>query len=213
MEQLELRANSRSEAGKGYAKQLRAQGFIPAVMYGEGKEGIPLQVSVRDLFHILSTEAKDHAIIQLKLDDGTERTVLLKEKQVHPVTGKLLHCDFYRITLDKAIKTRVSVELIGNAAGVKAGGIMEQMIWEVEIESLPTKIPKHIEADVSSLQMGDSLYLKDLKPIEGVALLGDPEQIIAVIAAPREIEAEVVPEVEEKEPEVISERKKEEEEA
>lgn len=211
MEQLELRANSRSETGKGINRRLRAKGLIPAVMYGEGKESISLQVSDRDLFHALSTEAKGHAILNLKLDDGTERAVLLKEKQVHPVTGKLLHCDFYQITLDKEIKTRVSVELVGDAAGVKAGGMIEQMIWEVEIESLPTQIPEHIEADVSSLQIGDFLYLKDLKPIEGVAVLGDPEQIIATIAAPREIEGEIAPETEEKEPEVISERKREEE--
>lgn len=211
MEQLELRANSRSETGKGINRRLRAEGLIPAVMYSEGKESISLQVSDRDLFHALSTEAKDHAILNLKLDDGTERAVLLKEKQVHPVTGKLLHCDFYQITLDKEIKTRVSVELVGDAVGVKAGGMMEQMIWEVEIESLPTQIPEHIEADVSSLQIGDFLYLKDLKPIEGVAVLGDPEQIIATIAAPREIEEEVAPETEEKEPEVISERKTKEE--
>lgn len=211
MEQLELRANSRSETGKGINRRLRAEGLIPAVMYSEGKESISLQVSDRDLFHVLSTEAKDHAILNLKLDDGTERAVLLKEKQVHPVTGKLLHCDFYQITLDKEIKTRVSVELVGDAVGVKAGGMMEQIIWEVEIESLPTQIPEHIEADVSSLQIGDFLYLKDLKPIEGVAVLGDPEQIIATIAAPREIEGEVAPETEEKEPEVISERKTKEE--
>lgn len=210
MEQLELAANSRSETGKEAAKHLRAQGFIPAVVYGEGKETILLRVSARDISHLFSTEAKLHAIVKLKLDDGKEKMVILKEKQIHPLSGKFLHCDFYQIDLNKLIKTKVSIKLTGSAAGVKAGGMMGQVVREVEIESLPTRIPEHIEADVSSLQIGELLYLKDLTQVEGVTILGDPEQVIATIGAPKVVEEEVVSETGVKEPEVISERKKEE---
>lgn len=217
MERVRLSAIRRRGLGKGYARNLRRQGLIPAVTYGQSKESIPLEIASKGLREVLATEAGENVIIDLSIkDDGMEltRTVILKEKQIHPLRREILHVDLYEISLAEALVVTVPIEISGESPGVKKGGILEHGLWEVEVRCLPTQIPDRIQIDVSGLEIGDILHLKDLKRPEGVEILGDEEQVVLVIAAPRVVEEEkaeeaVVPEEGAAEPEVISRRKEE----
>jgi large subunit ribosomal protein L25 len=212
MERVRLTVRRKGGSGKGYNNRLRAQGLIPAIFYGHGEENIPLEVKRREFMKALSTEAGENVIIDLEILDGKKRevkTAILKEKQVHPIRREVLHADFYHISLKEKLTTAVPINLVGEAPGVKMGGILEHFLWEVEIRSLPTKIPDHITADISSLEIGESLRIGDLEEVEGIEILGDPDQIVLTIAPPKveKEEEELAPK--EEEPEVITKRKEE----
>ena len=216
MEQVKLSASKRASFGKGHARRLRRKGLIPAIFYGHAEESIPLEVSAMELRKVLSTEAGENVIIDLKIkSNGREssRTVILKEKQLHPVRREILHVDLYQISLEEKLTATVPIEVVGESPGVKKGGILEHGLWEIEVRCLPTQIPDHIQADTSNLEIGDILHLGDLASPEEVEILGDKDQVVLVIAVPRVVEEEkieVAPVEEEAEPEVISKGKEEE---
>jgi large subunit ribosomal protein L25 len=215
MEKVVLKAECRTETGKGVARKLRRQNMMPAVLYGEGR-CMPITLSRRELLRVIGSGVGERSLITLELtgDRGKKETrhSIIKEYQTDPVSKELLHVDFLEISLKKKIRMTIPIIIINEAAGVKKGGIMQQQMREVEIECLPTEIPEGIEVDVSSLDIGHSIHVSDLTLKEGLKILSDPQDVVLTILAPV-IEEEAAPPVEEEvaEPEVVQKGKAKEE--
>lgn len=208
MEMVELKAKSRPLTGKKGAKNCRKNGLLPGVLYGPNMEPMPLAVNPKQLYQVLHTHAGANVIIKLIVEerDGEPVTVVVKELQMDTMRDTMRHVDFCRISLDEAIRTSVPFRIVGESPGVKMGGILEHILWELEIESLPMNIPDYIEVDATGLEIGDSLMVSDLKVPEGVAVLTDWNTAVVGIAAPRvEEEVEAAPEAEAEgaEPELV----------
>ena len=211
MERMELEAKLRKERGKGPSRRLRQEGSIPAILYGMGKENLPLEIRARELEGIIS-KGGESLVFDLKVfrDGGEEkRPVIIRETQYHPVRGDILHIDLYEISLRKKLSTKVPLLVKGEAAGVKEGGILEHRLRELEVECLPTEIPKNIPVDVSSLGIGDSIHVRELMVKEGVKILTDGESVVLSVIPPTVEEVAEVEEVKE-EVEVKEEEAKEE---
>src|SRR5579864_2135885 len=219
LEQNVLEAQPREAGTKNHARRVRREGKIPAVVYGAGKESLPISVDPRHVMRILNSETGHNTIFDLALSGGERSKAMIVDWQYEPIKGKLLHIDLKRIALDKVLRVSVPIFLVGEAAGVKQeGGIMEQMLRELEIECLPGDIPSHIDADVSELTFGKVLRVADLPHSEKLKFLTDPNQPVAhvtsvkeeVVATPEAVAAEAgaVP----AEPEVIKKGKQETEE-
>ncbi|MDD2928075.1 MAG: 50S ribosomal protein L25, partial [Candidatus Omnitrophica bacterium] len=192
---------------------LKDKGFIPAVVYAEGKEALALKLSHRQLVQLVHHHRIEGVVINLNIKDDKKqksRSCLIKEIQHDPVHGEILHVDFNQISLTKAIKVNIPVEAKGESIGVKQeGGSLEHILWELEVECLPTSIPKNIEVDVTQLKMGESIHVKDVIVPQGVKVLNDPGAIILSVAAPmkEEAPAEGAEGEAAQEPEVIKEKK------
>ena len=150
IEQNTLEAQPREAGTKNDAHRVRREGRIPAVVYGAGKDSLPISVDPRHVMRILNSETGHNTIFDLALSGGEHSKAMIVDWQYEPIKGKLLHIDLKRIALDKVLRVSVPIFLVGESAGVKQeGGIMEQMLRELEIECLPGDIPSHINADVS----------------------------------------------------------------
>ncbi len=206
-------ADVREEKGKSRVKALRKSSIIPAVVYRKGKDAVPIQVKIGDLNKVFKTSGSENILINLKLKgENKDRTVIIKELQYDPVHGKLLHIDFNQILLTEKLRITVPISVKGSAPGVKEGGLLQHIMWEVEVECLPTNIPDKIDVNVSNLNIGDAIHLKELKLPEGVRIMRDMELVVISVAAPVEEKVEeVLPGVAIAEPEVIKEKKMEEE--
>jgi large subunit ribosomal protein L25 len=213
MEEIVLEAELREETGRIKVKDLREKNFIPAVVYGEGKEAQAVKVAYRALLHLLHEHRLENVVVSLKIKDDKKkksRPCLIKDIQHHPVKGDIIHVDFHEISLTKAIKVSVPVTVKGEAPGVKLeGGSLEHILWEIEIECLPTEMPEDISVDVSHLKLGGAVHIKDVVFPANIKVLNDPDSIIVSVAAPmkEEAPAEGVEGEEKKEPEVIKEKK------
>ena len=214
MEEIFLEAELREGRGRAHTKDLRETGFIPAVVYAEGKEGQAIKLSHRELIRLFHQHRLESSVINLKIKGDKKpkgRACLIKEVQYHPVHGDIVHVDFNEISLTKNIKLNVPVVAKGDPVGVKQeGGSLEHILWEVEIECLPTAIPKDIEVDVTQLKIGDSIHIKDIQFPAGVKALNDPDSIVLSVAAPMKeevVSAEAVEGETAQEPEVIKEKK------
>ena len=163
MEKVILKAEARTGTGKRVAKDLRIKGLIPANVYKQGKAAMNLQVSNDDFAQIIHTKAGENVIITLKISGGAakDKTVLIKEIQRHPVKDNILHVDFNEISLTEVLKVNVPLVSRGEPVGVKVdGGVLEHIMWELQVECLPTAIPEKVEVDVSNLKIGDAIYVK-----------------------------------------------------
>jgi large subunit ribosomal protein L25 len=214
-----LEAQPRESGNKNHARRVRQGGKIPAVVYGAGKDSMPISVDPRQVLRILHSESGHNTIFDLNLDGGERAKAMIVDWQYEPIKGKLLHIDVKRIAMDKALKVKVPIFLKGEAEGVKTqGGILEQILREVEVECLPGDIPSHIDADISHLVFGTVLRVEDLPHGEKVKFLTDPNQPVAhvtsvkeeVVAAPEAVAAEAA--AAPAEPEVIKKGKQETEE-
>jgi len=186
MEKPVLNAELRDKRGKEIAKKLRAKGKIPAVFYGPHSETVPLMVDPKELSRALHTEAGENVLIDLNIQKGGEsfqKVVMLKELQIHPLQRKTLHADFYEVAMDVMVNVEVPVHLLGKAEGVKLGGILEQVQRSIQIQCLPGDIPRSIDVDVSSLSIGDSIHVRDLK-IDTFKVLSDANFTIATVVLP-----------------------------
>lgn len=215
MERLNLNVQLRDTLGKGAARSSRREGSIPAVVYGKG-ESSPVSLDKGELVQLFKKTFGEQAIVNLKFKDGGDRLVLMKDYQVDPVMNEILHVDFMEISLTEKITVTVPLTTVGEPIGVKRdNGILQHVIREVEIESLPDNIPGSIEIDISGLEIGDSVHISDLSLPEGVTVLSDPSAVITMVVPPV-VEEEVTPEEEEVEeaeaPEVAKKGKQEEEE-
>lgn len=211
MEQIFLDVEARKETGRSKVQDLRDAGFIPAVVYGEGSKAESIKVPHRQLVQLLHQHGLENIIINLRSSDSKKaRPCLIKELQYHPTTGDIVHIDFNEISLTKAIKVNIPVIAKGESVGVKQeGGSLEHILWEIEIECLPTDIPKGVEVDVTNLKIGDSIHLKDVTLPPGVKVITDMESIILTVSAPikEEVPAEAIEGEVKQEPEVIKEKK------
>jgi large subunit ribosomal protein L25 len=205
-----LEAQLRSETGKGAARSLRRNGFIPAVVYGHGEETRSCKIDSKELERLLTSVQWENTIIDLKMDDGKASDVLIRDVQIHPVRPEVLHIDFLAVHKGEKVKLDVPVRLIGVAPGVKEGGIMEHHRNDVEIRCIPSNIPEALELDISDMGIGDVASVSQLAAPEGVEILSDLTAAISSIVPPsvHKVEAEEVAEeveaVEEAaEPEVI----------
>jgi large subunit ribosomal protein L25 len=185
MPEIVVEARPRADFGKNVNRRLRAQGLIPGVVYGAKKEPVPVAVSPKEIGTILRSASGENTLFDLQLDGG-RRKVILKEFQVEPIKGKLLHADFYEVALDQALEVTVHIELTGVPMGVKVeGGILDFVTRELQVECLPTDIPEKIVVDVSELGMGKHVRVSDIKAPERVTILTDPDVVIAHVVAPR----------------------------
>ncbi|MBU1090228.1 MAG: 50S ribosomal protein L25 [Candidatus Omnitrophica bacterium] len=213
MAELLLEAQPREEIGKSKVKDLRGSGFIPAVIYANGKKPMALKVSSHDLIRLIHQHRIEGVIINLKIkgDKGKSQPCLIKEIQYHPVHDHILHVDFNEISLTEVIKVNIPVSAKGEPIGVKQeGGSLEHVLWEIEVECLPTDIPEKIEVDVSLLKIDEGIQVKDLSIPPAVKVLNDPDALVLSVIPPMKEEVPVEPiEGEEvsQEPEVIKEKK------
>jgi large subunit ribosomal protein L25 len=192
-ERIKLTVKERESRGSADSRRLRKQGFIPGVLYGKGKGSYAICVPERELRRVLTGAGGLHAILDVVLEgQATTHASILKDYQQDPIRGHISHIDLQEVRLDQPIQASVTVQLIGEPAGVKEGGVLSQVQREINVEALPMEIPEHIDLDVSGMAIGDSLRLADLAPIEGVAYLDDPEEtVLASVGLPaREIEPE-----------------------
>ena len=214
MEQVRLVSELRATRGKSAARQLRRAGQIPAVMYG-GKHGnLSLALSAHDLRQFIGKGIGSHLIdLEISRDGGTENVpVILKEYQLDPVKRSLVHADFFEVTMDQTMEIQVPIELIGNAPGVKAGGVIEFVTRELSIECLPGDILDKVEVDISALEIGSAITVKDITLSDKYTVLMDEEVVVVTIASPL-TEADLeTPQEGPAEPEVIQKGKKPEEE-
>jgi large subunit ribosomal protein L25 len=218
-----INASAREGVGKGPTRRLRAQGMIPAAVYGEGGDAVAVAVNAKEIATILRSDTGHNTIFKLALPNGIGEpaNVIIKDYQVDPVKGRLLHADLMRLSMTTLTRVNVSIEPFGEPPGVKSeGGILEQQLREVEVECLPGDIPEHLRVDVSNLQIGDHVMVSDLiYDREKVKVFADEHQIVAGVIAPRMVEevapVAAVPEGEAAgtaaEPEVIKKGKTEEE--
>jgi len=219
METFTVEGKIREERGKGPARRTRAEGMVPAVLYGAKKDSISLSVNAKQVARILRSETGHNTIFSVKVAGGSEEKAMLKDWQVDPVSNALLHVDLLRIDVNVRMRVRVPVHTFGEPEGVKLqGGIFEMVTREVEIECLPGDIPEEFKMDVSALTIGKQLRAGDL-PIDPqkVKLMTDPGRVLAHVVTLK-AEAEVTPEqaavaaeTAPAEPEVIKKGKKEEE--
>ncbi len=191
-----LAVELRTETGKGVARKLRAEGLIPAVLYGKGKDAVSLKLQANVLERLLKTS---HAGLNTLIDlegasEVSGRTVLVKELHRHPFAGNLMHADLYEIDTTSKIQVSVPIHLEGTAEGVRLGGVLEHMMREIDLVCLPTAIPDSIDLDISGLDIGDTAHVEDLVLPEGVESSADSQLPVAHVAAPR---VEEEPEAEE----------------
>lgn len=186
MERPVLKAEIREGAGKGAARKLREKGMIPAIFYGSKTQSIPLIVDSRELSRTLQTEAGGNVLIDLEIQRGEQserKVVMVKELQLDPFQKRALHSDFYEVAMDVMVTVEVPIHLTGKPEGTKVGGILDQIRRVVEVQCLPGDIPKSFDMDVSRLNIGDSIHVRDIQ-VEKAKILTDPNFAIAAVVPP-----------------------------
>ena len=187
----------RENAGKGVARKLRAAGRIPAVLYGQGRDPISLDLEPRVLERLLHDEGHNALFDLSGASSVSGRTVLVKALQRHPVRGDLMHADFFEIDADQKITVSVSLHLVGTPVGVAMdGGLLDHSIRELELDCLPRAIPESIDVDVTELHLGETLHVSDIATPDGVEIRTNAELGVVSVVAPR---AEAEPTVQETE--------------
>jgi large subunit ribosomal protein L25 len=219
MSEATIQVQERTDTGKGVNRKLRDQGWIPAVVYGGGKDPVAIQVDRRAFLDLLREAGSENAVFLLELaGTGKKRHTMVRQIDADPITRRVLHVDFQRVLMDEKVRITVPVEVVGVAEGVKThGGVLDFVTREVAIECLPGDIPTNLEIDVTPLEIGDHLEVSDLVLPKGVELLEEPDRTVVSVAAPRveeveEEEEDVLIEAEVDEPEVIGRGKDDEEE-
>jgi large subunit ribosomal protein L25 len=183
---IEAQVRTQESRGKNEARRLRVSGKIPAVVYGAKKETVAVSVDPKEITYILQSETGHNTIFDLKLGDESTKAMIV-DWQYEPIKGKLMHIDMKRIAMDQKLRVKVPIHLTGTAEGVKTqGGILEQILREVEIECLPSNIPSHIDADVTALVFGQVLRVSDLPHAGDMKFVTDENQPVAHITAVKE---------------------------
>jgi large subunit ribosomal protein L25 len=213
-QQARLTAEKRTHAGRNAVKKIKAEGLVPAVIYGPKRETTMLQVPGRDLSEVFSHAAGENILVQLEILDGGDKTntlALIQEVQHDPLKKDILHVDFQAISATEKIVAEVPIVAVGDAIGVRTyGGLLEHILRSFEVECYPKDLPEVIEVDVSNLNVGDSLHVKDLPLPEGVVTVTDGEQTVVAVVEPRVEAEEPVAAEAPAAPEVITEKKEEE---
>ena len=181
-----LSASARTDTGKGVARSLRRSGQVPAIIYGHARQPQPLAIDAKDLDRLLGTIAAEATVIELAVDGGRATKTLIREIQRHPFKRQILHVDFQELVAGEKVTVSIPITLVGTPDSVRLeGGVMDQVLRELEIEVDPSNIPNHIDVDVSHLELGHSVHVSDVKLPEGVTVIDDPEMTICVVSVPR----------------------------
>jgi large subunit ribosomal protein L25 len=210
--QQKLTARTRPEIGRSAVNKIKQQGLIPAVVYGGKDKPINLSVNAREMSNILAHATSEHFLVDLEIADGggtSNRLALVQEVQHDPLRGDVLHVDFHAVKADEKLHAEIPVETVGEASGVKNyGGILEISMHAIEVECLPKDLPDIITLDVSALNVGDAIHVKDIQFPAGVSSRVEGDLTVVRVSAPT-VEAEPVPAAEAAQPEVIKEKKEE----
>jgi large subunit ribosomal protein L25 len=204
-----IAAQGRIPGGKNANRRIRKSGKIPAVIYGQGKQPAVVSVDPNEVKAILYSETGRNTIFAVSVDGSEQNNAMVKDYQLDPVQGNLIHADFLEIAMDRLLELTVNVELVGEAEGVKLdGGIMDFVTRSIEVECLPSDIPESIKVDVSPLKINDYIRVKNIQTDAKVKILSDPDVVIVTIVPPiKEEEVPVEAAVEAAEPEVIKKGK------
>ena len=182
MAEVTLQARKRAQTGKGVARKLRAAARVPAVLYGQGMDSTPLDVDRRELLTAYQSDAGTNVLLNIEVD-GESTPALTKELQRDPLKGALLHVDFVKVDLTQEVDVEVPVHIVGEAPGVKEGGVLEQPVFALQVRCLPGDVPEAVEVDVSGLTTGESMHVSELS-VSGFEILTDPETVLVSIVAP-----------------------------
>jgi large subunit ribosomal protein L25 len=219
MDKVSIVVQKRDVTGTRNAKRLRKSGLIPGVFYGHGKAATVISVDPRALRTALSTSAGTHAVLEVNFEgQKASHHAIVKELELDRVKSTVLHFDLQEIRLDETIETTVALNFIGEAKGVKTGGMLDESTREVNVRGLVTAIPEHFELDISELDVNDTAKIADLVAPEGIEILDEPDQVICSVLPPRKIEEEAEEGAEEAvaegaeaaEPEIVGKTDKEE---
>lgn len=180
----------RDGVGKGVARKLRREGYIPAVIYGGDLGNKPIAVSKKSISKYLKGAISEAHIWKLRIEGYGEKDVIIKDVQKDPITGDVLHIDFYELVATKTVTVAVPVKIVGEPVGVKKGGTLEVIKTEIEIECLPKDIMEEIVIDVSGLDIGDTIFVSDLQVPQGIKIVDHPEEPVVTVVAAEEEEAE-----------------------
>jgi large subunit ribosomal protein L25 len=196
MARLKLNAQVREDRGTRRSKRLRAQGVIPAVLYGGDQESIPLGIDNKELLKVLRSKGGEHAIVDLQVSGGAleqplKKTVIVKEVQHDHIRDGILHVDFAAISLTEKLVVKVPIVDSGDPVGVAQGGVLEHIIRELEVECLPTDLPEHIAVDVSTMNIGSSIKVAEITAPPGVKILTDPNLTVFTVSLPKVEKVEV----------------------
>jgi large subunit ribosomal protein L25 len=209
-----IEAQARIPGGKNVNRRIRKSGSIPAVIYGPGKQPIVVSVNPNDVKAILYSESGRNTIFTINVDGSAEQnSAMVKDYQLDPVKGNLIHTDFLEIAMDRLLELTVNIEIVGESEGVKLdGGILDFVTRSIEVECLPSDIPESIKVDVSHLKINDYIRVKNIQTDAKVKILSDPEIVIVTIVHPlkEEVPAEAAVAAATAEPEVIKKGKGEE---
>jgi large subunit ribosomal protein L25 len=205
-----LSAQPRTVIGKT-SHRLAREGSVPAVLYGYGREALPITVNKHDFEQLIAHHAAGSSIVELALEgEKTPINVMIREVQTSPLKDQVMHVDFLAVQMDKLISAVVTLRFVNDPVGVKAGGVLSTSFHEVNVEAKPNDLPSVIEVDVADLEVGDSIHARDLVVPAGVTVLDDGDEVIVSVQPPRvEVEEELGAE-EAAEPEVIGEKAEEE---
>jgi large subunit ribosomal protein L25 len=188
-ERIKLDVKPRESGGSADSRRLRADGLVPGVLYGAGKQAHPFTVEERELRRVLTGEHGLHAILDVVFDgQKTPHHAVLKEYQLDPVRPRLLHIDLHEVRLDQVIQSQVAVEPTGESPGVKEGGVLTLVLRDVNVEALPMEVPDRLELDISAMTIGDSLRVADIVAPEGVKLLDDSDAVVVTVTPPTKVE-------------------------
>ncbi|HUE76678.1 MAG TPA: 50S ribosomal protein L25/general stress protein Ctc [Longimicrobiales bacterium] len=206
-----LKATLREEQGKSAARRMRREGRIPAVIYGHGEETRSLSLDAHEFEMLLKRHSMDTTLIDLSIEGGKKGAnvkALATEVQMHPYRAQILHVDFHQIHAGEKVTVEVPIRLVGTAAGVRAGGVLQHVLHELELECAVEAIPETIEVDVTELEVGDSVHVADLSLPGSVEVLVDADRTVCTVAAPTVLEVPE-PEEEAEEPELVGEEAEE----
>ncbi len=193
MKSVSLNASSRVLGRRAGAKKLRAEGRVPAVIYGRQTQPQNLEVKVKEMEDLIHRSVSENLLVDLEVKDDPrpKRLALVQEIQHHPLSGKVLHVDFHEVAEDEKVTISVPVETLGEAEGVKTGGgVLEHILFRVRARGLPKDLPELITVDVSHLKLGEVIHLGEIKASPGVELVGDKQMAVIAVAAPRTEEEE-----------------------
>jgi large subunit ribosomal protein L25 len=213
-QQAKLTAQRRTQVGRNAIKKIKAAGMVPGIIYGSAQEPVNLQINGRELLNVLSHASGENILVELEILDGDEKQnalAMIQEIQHHPLQREILHVDFHAVSANETVSAEVPIETVGEAVGVKVhGGLLEHILRYLEVECLPADLPQVIQVDVTNLDVGQSLHVRELKLPPGVEAITDAEQTVVAVVESRVEEEVVEPLVTPTAPEVITAKKPEE---
>jgi large subunit ribosomal protein L25 len=188
-QQAKLTVQTRAEVGRNAIKKVRKQGLIPGVIYGVGHEPINLEVNGRQLSTVLAHSSSENILLELEIVDGENKRnslAMIQEVQHHPLQRRILHVDFHAVSATEKITAEVPIETVGEPVGVKTGGgLLEHILRDLEVECLPGDLPERIQVDVTSLDINQSIHVKDLQLPAGVEAITDGDLTVVAVSAAR----------------------------